>query len=95
MKHHSRDLLVMSLTVTLIAWSQVFGSPTLLELTSSVPDKTLVVQVQDHQAKPSQELESSEEPPQKSSDKDNILQSQNLTLKLAFMEDPRLFPYDI
>src|SRR5690606_28011249 len=95
MKHHSRDLLVMSLAVMPIAWSQVFGSPTLLELTFSVPDETLVLQVQDHQAKPTPKLESSEKAPQKPSDQDNIVQSQNLSLKLAFMEDPRLFPYDI
>lgn len=95
MKHHSRDLLVMSLAVTLIAWSQVFGSSTFLELTSFVPAETLVLQVQDHQAKPTPKLESSEKAPQKPSDKDNIVQSQNLSLKLAFMEDPRLFPYDI
>ncbi|WNM62193.1 BON domain-containing protein [Candidatus Nitrospira neomarina] len=95
MKHHSRDLSVMSLAVTLIAWSQVFGSPILLELTSSVPDGTLVLQVQDHQAKPTPKLESSEKTRQKPSDQDNIVQSQNLSLKLAFMEDSRLFPYEI
>lgn len=95
MKHHSRDLSVMSLAMTLIAWSQVFGSPILLELTSSVPDETLVLQVQDHQAKPTTKLESSEKTPEKPSHQDNIVQSQNLSLKLAFMEDPRLFPYDI
>ncbi len=39
MKHHSRDLLGMSLAVTLIAWSQVFGLPTLVELVFSVPEK--------------------------------------------------------
>lgn len=95
MKHHSLELLVMSLAVTLIAWSQVFGSPALLELTSFVPDQTLVFQIQDHQAKPTSKQESSEEAPLKPSDEDNIVQSQNLSLKLAFMEDPRLFPYDL
>lgn len=95
MKHHSRDLLVMRLAVTLIAWSQVFGTSTLLELTSSVAAETLVLQVQDHQAKPTPKLESSEKTPEKPSHQDNIVQSQNLSLKLAFMENPRLFPYDI
>ena len=95
MQRNSHDLLVMSLAMTLIPWSQVFGSPTPVELTSSVPDETLVFPVQNHQAKPSPKMESLGEAQQKTPDKDNIVQSQNLSLKLAFMDDPRLFPYDI
>ncbi len=95
MKHHSRDLLVMSLAVTLFPWSQVLGLPTPVELVFSVPEEIPVFHVQDHQVTPSPKKESPGEAQQKTSDKDNIVQSQDLLLKLAFMEDPRLFPYDI
>ena len=60
-----------------------------------VPGETPMFQVQDHQANPSPKKESPGKDQRKASDKDNIVQSQNLTIKLGFMADPRLFPYDI
>lgn len=52
-----------------------------------------VLQVQNHQPQPSPKNEGNMSGQRKSSD--NIVQSSILTLKLAFMADPRLFPYDI
>lgn len=59
----------------------------------SMPDGTPILRVQNHQTNPSPNKESSGEDQRKTSP--NIIESQNLELKLAFMGDPRLFPYDI
>lgn len=59
----------------------------------SIQDEASIIQVQDHLAKPSTKNESPVEDQRKASP--NIIESQNLELKLVFMGDPRLFPYDI
>ncbi len=59
----------------------------------SIQDEAPIIQVQDHLAKPSTKNESPVEEQRKASP--NIIESQNLELKLVFMGDPRLFPYDI
>lgn len=63
------------------------------DMPMSVPDGFPILHVQDHQTNPSSTKESPGEDQRKASA--NIIESQNLELKLAFMGDPRLFPYDI
>jgi len=60
----------------------------------SALDRSLLVQVQNQQS-PSGEKKETKETNDGSKTTVNILASANLKLKLAFMADPRLFPYDI
>jgi hyperosmotically inducible protein len=60
----------------------------------SALDRSLLVQVQNQQS-PSGEKKETKETNNGSKTSVNIYPSTNLKLKLAFMADPRLFPYDI
>lgn len=80
----------------IILWSHLWSinvTQGYYDFSISVPDGTPILRVQNHQTNPSPKKESSGEDQRKTSA--NIIESQNLELKLAFMGDPRLFPYDI
>ena len=59
----------------------------------STSDKAPILRVQSPQSQPV--LEEATKAPRQAKESENIIKSQNLTLKLAFMADPRLFPYQI
>lgn len=92
---HDKLFMNSAFMLCLIIWSHIWA----LDVTHgyfkpiSVLDGTPTLHVQDHQTNPSPKKESPGEDQPKASA--TIIESQNLELKLAFMGDPRLFPYDI
>lgn len=82
-----KPVVILGSIVLLILFSQAFA------LAVSVSDRSSLLQVQTQPASSSQKNESQIDTSAKNSG--NILQSSILTLKLAFMSDSRLFPYDL
>ncbi|MDT3779037.1 BON domain-containing protein [Nitrospira sp. MA-1] len=91
----NKILMKSTFTISCIIWGHIWAINVThgYDVPISVPGGTHILRVQNHQTNPSPKKEFSGEDQRKTSA--NIIESRNLELKLVFMGDPRLFPFDI